>query len=182
MTAAATPPGDIVLATPDGTAVPLTDLAADPLVAVLVRFYGCLPCQQFVQEVSAARDQLPNGARVVAIGGSADYQARWLAEEKGVAMPLLLDPEQQVRALVDLGDLTAGQMLSGRGMAAYARSMVGGRLLPKAPTQDATKAPGVAILGPDLSVQWVHRGTALGDYPTVPELLARVEELALRSP
>lgn len=163
---------DIVLHTHDGTAVPFADLAADPLVVVLVRYFGCLPCQAFVQELDAARDQLPPGASVVAVGGSADFQAEWLEREKGVGMPLLLDPEQQVRDLIQLGDLSATQLLSGKGLASYAGALLGKGLRPQKVTRDATKAPGVAVFEPDFAVRWVHRGERLGDYPTVEQLLS----------
>ena len=171
---------DIVLHTHDGTPVRLGDLAADPLVVVLVRYFGCLPCQAFVQELDAVRDQLPPGASVVAVGGSADFQAEWLKTEKGVGMPLLLDPGQHVRDLVQLGDLSATQLLSGRGMASYAGALVGKGLRPQKITKDATKAPGVALFDPDFGVRWVHRGERIGDYPTVEELLSVVRTPAGR--
>ena len=94
---------DITLHDPDGVPVELTSLAADPLVVVLVRYYGCLPCQAYLRDVDAARDRFADGARVIAVGGSADFQARWLRDDMGIGLPLLLDPDQHVRALRDLG-------------------------------------------------------------------------------
>ncbi|MEN8233645.1 MAG: hypothetical protein ABFR89_01820 [Actinomycetota bacterium] len=168
---------EIPLSDPDSEATTLAEFAADPLVVVLVRYFGCLPCQEFVRDLDRARDRLPEDARVIAVGGSAGYQARWLRDTKGVEMPLLLDPEQRVRAVADLGDLTPLEMASPSGAGSYVRSILSG-FRPQVPTADATKAPGILLLDRDFSVAWVHRGHALGDYPPIDELIARVETVA----
>lgn len=162
----------VTLHDPDGQPVALGDLAADPLVVILVRYFGCLPCQAYLQDVDAARARFPPQANVVAIGGSADYQARWLRDDQGLDMPLLLDPDQRVRAIAELGDLTPRQLVSGRGAANYVRAMRRG-LRPQKITRDTVRSPGVAIFGPDLRVRWTHEGQMLGDYPAVDELLHR---------
>lgn len=164
---------DVRLRDPDGAPVALADHVADPLVVILMRYFGCLPCQQFVQAVDERRDELPDGAAVIAVAGSADYQAQWLRDTKGVAMPLLLDPDQQVRRVVEVGRLSVSDMLTPTGMKNYARAMFDG-FRPQRPTRDADKAPGVAVLDASLDVQWVHEGATLGDYPEVDELLARI--------
>lgn len=162
----------IVLCDPEGEPVSFRDLAAHPLVVVLVRYFGCLPCQAFVQDVDAVLERFPDGARVVAVGGSADYQARWLRDTKGVRMPLLLDPAQHVRALAELGNLSSRQLLSPRGGLNYARAMRRG-LRPQKITRDTVRSPGVAIFGPDLDLIWTYEGEHLGDYPSVGELVER---------
>lgn len=167
-----TDPHSIKLTDPDGASVAFADLAADPLVVILVRYFGCLPCQAFVQEVDASLDQFSEDARVVAVGGSADYQAQWLRDEKGVTMPLLLDPDQHVRGLAQVGNLKGRQFLSAKGAANYARALRSGLRVQK-PTKDATRAPGVALFGPDLSVTWTYEGKMLGDYPALEELVQR---------
>ena len=162
----------ITLADPDGNAVPFASLQADPLIVVLVRYFGCLPCQSFVKDVSEAAHRLPAGAKVIAVGGSADYQAKWLRDEQGVGIPLLLDPDQQVRDLVAMGNLGFRNFLKGKGAKNYLDAMRGG-LRPQKITKDTVRSPGVAVLGPDFTPRWTHEGTFLGDYPTVDELLAR---------
>lgn len=112
---------------------------------------------------------------VVAVGGSADHQALWLRDTKGIGLPLLLDPDQQVRSLTEVGDLGIGLLRPG-GMVKYVRAFAEGARQ-KRPTRDAGKAPGVAVFGPDLDLRWTHVGRALGDYPTVDELIERVDAL-----
>jgi len=163
----------IALADAYGEPTTMGAFHADPLVVILVRYFGCLPCQDFVREVDRSIDRFPEGSRVIAVGGSADYQARWLHETKGIDMPLLLDPEQRVRAVAGVGDLTARQMSSLSGAGNYVKSLFRG-FRPQVPTADATKAPGVVVFAPDFSIRWVHRGEALGDYPPVDALIARI--------
>jgi len=165
-------PATIKLTDHDGTPVRLADLAADPLVVILVRYFGCLPCQAYVKDVDAARDRFDTQVKVVAVGGSADFQARWLRDNQGVRMPMLLDPDQQVRQLAGLGNLGLHRFLSPRGAANYVKAMRRG-LRPQKITRDTIRSPGVAILGPDLGVRWTYEGKMLGDYPSLDELIAR---------
>lgn len=162
----------ITLHDPDGAPVEFASLTADPLVVVLVRYYGCLPCQAYLREVDAARDRFANGASVIAVGGSADFQARWLRDELEIGLPLLLDPEQHVRSLAHLGNLTARQLLSPRGAARYVDALRDG-LRPQRITRDTVRAPGVAIFGPGFELLWTRAGVRLGDYPSVDELVRR---------
>lgn len=165
-------PATIELTDPDGKPVRFGDLAADPLVVVLVRYYGCLPCQAYVQDVDAIADQFPDGARVVAVGGSADFQAKWLRDDLGIQMPLLLDPDQHVRALAELGNFGVRQFASVKGGLNYVKAMRRG-LRPQKITRDTVRSPGVAVFGPDLQVRWTYEGVRLGDYPGIDQLLAQ---------
>lgn len=97
------------------------DLSADPLTVILVRYFGCLPCQAFLAEVDRRVEEFPG--RVIAVGGSADYQARWLREKKGVTLPMLLDAPQVIRTALDIADLTTGELSSGRGWANYGKAI-----------------------------------------------------------
>jgi hypothetical protein len=62
------------------------------------------------------------------------------------------------------------------GASNYVKSLVRG-FRPQVPTADATKAPGIVILDSDFIVKWVHHGEKLGDYPSVDDLIERVESL-----
>lgn len=163
------PFADLVLQDPAGAPVPFRDLQGDPLVVILVRYFGCLPCQAYLQDVSDARDRFPAEAGIVAIGGSTDFQARWLIEQ-GITLPLLLDPEQQVRDAVGFGNLRPWQFASPRGALAYARAMRRG-LRPQKITRDTVRSPGVVLLDEDHQVVWAHEGDRLGGYPPIDDLL-----------
>lgn len=167
MTPAEGGPLDAVpLQTPDGEPASLAAFAGEALVIQLVRYFGCLPCQVYLRSLDAREADLARlGVRAVAVGGSADYQARWL-QETGVTMPLLLDPAQRVRDLVGLENLSARQLLAPRGVRSYLGAVAAG-VRPRRPTRDAMRSPGIAIADRAHVVRWVYRGTALGDYPPI---------------
>ena len=141
-----------------------------------MRYFGCLPCQEYVSEAQAVIDEFPDGTKVVAIAGSAAYQARWLRETKGVTLPMLLDADERVRSVVDLGNLSTTSWVKPKGWRNYLGSMNRGFRL-QIPTSDALKAPGIAVFDKDFSVLLVHRGETLGDYPSIDDLVANVHEL-----
>jgi hypothetical protein len=174
MTAQTSGLAEVILEDPiGGDSISFGDLAADPLTVILVRYFGCLPCQAFLVEVDQRVGDVPG--RVVAVGGSADYQARWLREKKGVMLPMLLDGPQVIRTTLEISDLTTGEMSAARGWVSYGKAMASG-FRPQRPTRDARRAPGVAVFGPDLELRWLHRGSALGDYPSVDELIEAVSQ------
>ncbi len=115
------------------------------------------------------------GVSVVSVGGSADYQARDLAEG-GHPFPVLLDPDQELRSAVGFGDLSKLDFLKPEGAINYWRSFRRGARQGR-PTRDRERSPGVVILGPNLEVLWAREGRALGDYPPVGEVLAVVRRL-----
>lgn len=172
-------PADLTLSAPDGSPAPFADLLGrNQLTAVqLVRYFGCLPCQEWLLDLDRAADRLAGiGAGVAAVGGSADYQARWLQDEKGVTMPLLLDPDHELRQVVGAVKPLGLRMLNPRGAAAYARSMRHG-FRPQAITRDTVRSPGVVVLDREGAVQWRHIGTRIGDYPPLDEVIEAVERL-----
>ena len=168
---------DIRLLDPDGKPCSLDSSGSDFLVIQLVRYFGCLPCQQWLIELDGTRDELAAlGARAMAIGGSADYQARWLRDARGVALPLLLDPDQRMRDALQVGRL-GGRLLDPRGLASYGKAMRSG-LRPQRITRDTVQAPGVVILDARLNERWRHVGTRIGDYPPMSNVIAAVGDLA----
>ena len=92
-------------------------------------------------------------------------------------MSLLLDPDEQVRAVAELGNLSTSSWAKAKGWKNYLGSMQRG-FRPQIPTSDALKAPGIIVFDRALSILWVHRGEALGDYPPIDELVRKVQELA----
>lgn len=177
MTDTTLPPlAEIPLLDPDGEPTSLGAHGGDILVLQLVRYFGCLPCQQWLIELDRATTQLATvGAWPVAVGGSADYQARWLRDERGVRMPLLLDPDQRLLDALQVGRI-GGRLLDPRGLASYGRAMRAG-LRPQRITRDTVQAPGVVILDAQLEVRWRHVGKRIGDYPPLNDVLDAVRTL-----
>lgn len=172
-----TVPTDLALATPEGDAVSVGDVvSAGLLVVQLVRYFGCLPCQDWLVQLDQSSTTFAeHGVTVAAVGGSAAYQARWLRAERGVTMPLYLDVDHRFRAAVG-GDEDLGvRLLDPRGAAAYTRSL-GRGFRPHRITRDVGRAPAVVILDRDLDVRWRHLGRRIGDYPPI----QHVERAALR--
>lgn len=169
---------EIAMTDPDGNSLVLGDYRADPLIVILVRYFGCLPCQDYLGQLVDSRGRFPADADVIAVGGSAAYQARWLRTNRGVSIPLLLDPEERVRAIAEIENLSARQLASRQGATNYLKAMRHG-YPPQVPTGDLRKAPGIIVFDPAFSPLWVHRGKAFGDYPTVEELVAHVGALAV---
>jgi hypothetical protein len=172
-------PRDLTLATPDGTSVQLADVLTGRLTIVqLVRYFGCLPCQEWLVGLDRAAEGLAeDGIGAVAVGGSADYQAVWLRDEKGVRIPLLMDPEHRFRRAVGAAKPLGLRLLDPRGGAAYASSLRHGFRL-QAITRDSVRSPGVVVLDRDGRVRWSHIGTRIGDYPPLEDVRRTVDALA----
>lgn len=172
-------PTDLPLADPEGVPVLLREVLAGHRLTViqLVRYFGCLPCQEWCVELDRSSSALEaQGVGVAAVGGSADYQAQWLREEKGVAMPLLLDPEHVFREAVGAAAPLGMRMLNPRGAAAYVGSLRRG-YRPQSITRDTVRSPGVVILDAAGELRWQHIGTRIGDYPPVDEVVAAASAL-----
>lgn len=171
---------ELSLLTPDGAPTPLSSVLDQRLVIVqLVRYFGCLPCQEWLVDLDRAAPRLAgHDVAAAAVGGSADYQAQWLRDERGVSMPLLLDPEQRFRDAVGAAKPLGGRLLNPRGAAAYARTLRHG-FRPQKITRDAVQAPGVVILDRLGNVCWQHIGTRIGDYPPIETVEAAAVELAM---
>lgn len=170
---------DLALRTPEGDGVRLGDVVTgDWLVVQLVRYFGCLPCQEWLMALDAATAELATlGARPVAVGGSADYQARWLRDERDVRMPVLLDPEHRLRDAVGARDPLGVRLADPRGLAAYAGALARGAR-PQRITSDTVRSPGVVVLDAALRVRWAYVGRRIGDYPALGDVVAVVRDLA----
>lgn len=179
MTTTSPVPTDLTLTDPDGRLVQLGDLLAGNRFTVvqLVRYFGCLPCQEWCVDLDAQASRLADfGVGAAAVGGSADYQALWLRDEKGVSMPLLLDPGHQFREAVGAAASLGVRMLNPRGAAAYVGSLRRG-YRPQTITRDTVRSPGVVILDGSGSIHWQHIGKRIGDYPRVEQVVAAAASL-----
>ncbi len=159
----------IPLRTSHGAATTLGAIPGERLVVQFVRYYGCLPCQVYIGQLDAARDRFHDlGAEVVVIGGSADYQARWLADG-GITVPLLLDADHELRTAVGLSRLPWHRLLSPLGARNYLRSF-GSGFRPMRITSDTVRSPGVVVLDAQRRPVWTYEGTVIGDYPPVGDI------------
>lgn len=175
-----TVPTDLSLTDPDGRPVSLSSVLAGHRLTVvqLVRYFGCLPCQEWCLELDQHAPQLAGlGVGAAVVGGSADYQARWLRDEKGVRIPLLLDPEHGLREAVGAAQPLGVRILDPRGAAAYVGTLRRG-YRPQAITRDTVRSPGVVVLDDSGAARWQHIGRRIGDYPTVDQVLVAVEDLS----
>lgn len=175
-------PLDLALLTPDGSPIEVGNLLTHDLTVVqLVRYFGCLPCQEWLIELDlVAAEFAGRNVGVAAVGGSADYQAAWLRDERGVRMPLLLDPEQAFRAAVDASAPLGWRMVDPRGAVAYGRSLAHG-YRPQSITKDTVRSPGVVILDRDGKVVWQFVGKRIGHYPSLADVRAAVVESSAHS-
>ncbi|AXT86349.1 hypothetical protein C6I20_14970 [Aeromicrobium sp. A1-2] len=172
-------PADLTLLEADGSPAPFALPAPGRLEVVqLVRYFGCLPCQDWLVELDRLRPELElRGASPAAVGGSADYQAQYLKDERGVQMPIYLDPTHAFRDAVDMTRPLGLKLANPRGAAAYVGSLRRG-FRPQKITKDTVRSPGVVIVDSHGAIKWRYEGTRIGDYPPHAEVLAALEKLA----
>lgn len=173
---AETPLAGIVVKTATGEEVRLGDLVQQPTILVIPRYYGCLPCRDYLRQVSERLDEVREaGAAALGVSVGTDQQARWLVEEKGIRFPLLVDPDRRVYDALDL-PRRWWVSLNPRGWWNYARAIARGSRQGK--IVEPNQLPGLALLDASADPVWVHRGRALGDYPSVDRVLGKLEEIA----
>jgi hypothetical protein len=168
-----TPLGQISVRTFDGEPVALGTLVDRPTILVIPRYYGCLPCRDYLRRLSDRLDEVgAAGGAALGVSVGAAHQARWLIEERGVRFPLLVDPDRRVYEALEL-PRRWWVSLNPRGWWNYARALLRGNRQGRiiAPNQ----LPGLALLDADANAVWVHRGRALGDYPKLERVLSELE-------
>lgn len=139
-----------------------------------------MPCLDYLAQVRLASPRIEGlGARAIAVATGADFQARRLMDQ-GVPFPLLLDPDRNLYRALDLGHIAWWRWATPRTWRLYLRSARRarqGRL-----TGDLRQTPGVAIIDTDRRLRWVHRGTTLGDYPPLEEVLGALRDIVSGAP
>lgn len=161
---------------PEGEAVRMGDLIDKPTVVVLPRYYGCLPCRDYLRSVAAHYGEIEAiGAGAIGVSVGADYQAKWVASEYELPFPLFVDPDRELLGALELKRNPA-IALRPSGLKTYARAMRNGNRqgLPVSPLQ----APGLAILDANAKVINLYRGKALGDYPPIEQTMEWIREAA----
>ena len=100
---AGTPLADVRVREIDGREVRLGDLIERPTVLVVPRYYGCLPCRDYLAQVSRRYDEIEAaGGAAIGVSVGTTHQARWLSEERGIDFPLLVDAERHLYDALDL--------------------------------------------------------------------------------
>lgn len=163
---------DVELRRADGTPVRLSQLVGRTTVIPIVRYYGCMPCRDFLLALERRRSQFDaDGISVLGVGRAADYQASHLMAD-GIGYELLLDPDEHLYQALDLRRFPWWRMLDPRTWRNYLRSLR--RARQGRVTGHPLQSPGVVALDGDLRIRYLHRGATIGDYPPVEQVLAAV--------
>jgi hypothetical protein len=129
-----------------------------------------MPCRDVLSQLREAYPEMVSmGAAALAVATGADFQARQLIQE-GLPFPALLDPDKNLYRALGIERIRWHQWLRPSTWRRYLRSIRRarqGRL-----TGDILQAPGIVILDPQRTIRYLHRGTTLGDYPPLAEVLA----------
>lgn len=166
--------------TADGDGIRIGELVDRPTILVLPRYYGCLPCRDYLTQVSVRLDEVHSrGASAIAVSPGADFQARWLMEEQGIRFPLLVDRERRVFDALEL-PRSWRVAVNPKGWGNYARAIARGSRQGR--IMEPFQLPGLALLDANAEVTWIHRGRALGDYPKLDRVLSMLAQLSVATP
>jgi hypothetical protein len=123
--------------------------------------------------VASAQDEIAAaGATVVAVAPAAHRQA--VALEPKLQILLYLDPAQQISNIFELVRPTLFEWITNLpAWARYVRALLRNRRQYRI-TGHFSNVPAVAILDRFGAIEYIHRGRAIGDYPPIAEVLARL--------
>ena len=160
---------DLELTRVDGSPVMLSDAITGPTIVPIVRYYGCMPCRDFLIALGELSDRAEAaGIGLLGVGRAADYQAERLMTTS-VNFELLIDPEQRLYDALALHRFPWWRLFDPRTAWYYLRSLRRARQGRIA--NHALQSPGVVVLDADLRILHVHRGSTIGDYPSATEAL-----------
>lgn len=135
-----------------------------------------MPCRAYLTQLREAEPEIASiGARVIGVATGADYQARDLMQH-GITFPLLIDPDRNLYRALGIDHIAYHRFLQPSTWLRYMRAARGarqGRL-----TGDIRQAPGVAIIDTGRRLRYLHRGTTLGDYPPLADVLTALRDIA----
>ncbi|GEM_PF-3124058 len=109
------------------------------------------------------------GARVIAIGTGAGFQAQRLMDD-GMPFPCLVDPDANLYRALGIGRVPWHGWLSPGPWRNYIRAFRRGGRQGRV-TGDWRRLSGVAVIDPQRRVRWLHRSGTVGDYPPIAEVL-----------
>jgi alkyl-hydroperoxide reductase/thiol specific antioxidant family protein len=125
-----------------------------------------------VREAHASIEAL--GARVVAVGTGSAEQARRLMET-GTPFPCLVDAEGRLYRALGLGRVGWRTVFDPATYTNYWRAWRRGARQGDV-SGDPRQLSGVAILDADGRLRWRHVSSTVGDYPALPDVMARLRE------
>lgn len=115
------------------------------------------------------------GARVVAVGTGADFQARRLMQE-GTPFPCLVDADATLYRVLGIGRIGLGTLLNPATYGNYWRAWRRGSRQ-GAVTGDPRRLSAVAILDASGRLRWRHVAATVGNYPPVAGVLDQLRLL-----
>lgn len=160
---------DIELARVDGSPVRLSELLEGPTIVPIVRYYGCMPCRDYLLALEELRDEAAAaGVGIIGVGRAADYQARHLMGT-AVGYELVLDPDQKLYDALSLHRFPWWMMLHPKTWRNYLRAFR--RARQGSITNHPLQSSGVVVLDKNRRILALHRGRTLGDYPPARDML-----------
>ena len=120
------------------------------------------------------------GARAVAVGTGADFQARRLMEE-GMPFPCLVDADAALYRVLGIGRVGLRALLDPATYRNYWRAWRRGSRQGRV-TGDPRRLSGVAILDAGGRLRWRHVASTVGDYPPMATVLDQLRRLAPDEP
>lgn len=168
------PMPDVKLEDASGSPVALSEYyGSGPLLVVALRYYGCLPCLEFVRRLSSEYERVQGlGGTALAVGTAAGYQAQHLMDD-GLGFPAVVDPDSHLYRAVNLARMRWWEVLRPRGARNYWKSFRRGNRQGRI-TGDAFQLPGVLVVDSSGVLRWLYRGEAIGDYPTMDDTISAV--------
>jgi hypothetical protein len=158
-----------------GRPVAIGKLVERPTILILPRYYGCAPCRDYLRQVSERLDEVEAaGGAALGVSVGTSQQARWLMEERGIRVPLMVDPPRRLNEALDL-PRKWWVTLNPRGWWKYARAL--GRGSRQGKIVSPNQLPGLALLDAQADAVWVHRGKGVGDYPPLDQALEDLRRL-----
>lgn len=115
------------------------------------------------------------GARVIAVGTGADWQAQRLMDE-GMPFPCLVDPAANLYRALDIGRMGWADLLRPDLWRNYIDAFRHGGRQGRV-TGDVRRLSGIAIIDPERTVRWLHRSATAGDYPPLPAVLTALADI-----
>jgi peroxiredoxin len=160
---------------PDGREIRLGELwAAETVVLVFVRHFGCLFCRQQIAAIVPLRRRLKSlGAELVVIGHGSPEQARAFRDEQATPFPLFTDPTRQaycavgmrrsLRSVLTLRVLARSINAGARG---FRQTGVAG---------DPFQQGGVVVIAPTGVERYRFVSREAGEHPPPADILAAVD-------